>query len=325
MPILKEIGKLNFSEILMNKLKFLSISVAVATLIFTGCGSSDDSTPTVPDVTTQTGTFVDAPVQGLRYKTATQNGLTDAKGNFKYVDGETVEFKLGNLSLGKTTASNFITPYTISDNNDTATNIALLLQNFDGNRSDSNVLDLSKLADYNFTASDFNLSANPTTIKGKIDILFADNNFAQYRDDINNSVLSESDVKNRMDDYINNNAIKFNKKFTVDYLNGKTLYQEYVGFNEPISPYTFNLNNITSFLDENVNPAVTRTGAYRALDGMIRIVDGKIYEYTTDDQSRYNDGINIYTITSIDSDKIVCNVEIPGQKVTVNFYFKNPN
>jgi len=207
----------------MNKLKFLSISVAVATLILTGCGSSDDSTPTVPGVTTQTGTFVDAPVTGLSYTTATQSGFTDVDGNFKYVAGETVEFKLGNLSLGKSVASASMTPYTISDTNDTATNIALLLQNFDGNRINTNVLDLSKLKDYNFTASDFNLSATPATIKGKIEILFADNNFAHYRDDTNNSVLSSSDVKSNMDNFIN--SIGYTKKFTQSYLDTHVFYK----------------------------------------------------------------------------------------------------
>jgi len=457
-------------------IKFIGMSLFLSVLLI-GCGSSSDNTM-ITTTTTETGTFVDAPVKGLYYQTATQNGYTDANGSFKYVKGETIEFKLGTLALGEGTASTLMTPYTISDNNDTAINIALLLQNFDGNRSDTNVLDLSKLKDYNFT-NDFNLSADPTTIQAKIEAIFADNNFAQYRDDTNNSVLSAIDVKNIMDKYItavpeittnliettkttdiedttisvetgfttswldnrtlylvvldteddnnngqtndymivswkfennqmlwyfdgvynstinytlengvlgfttsdgdwekytvtdvsklnleqittnvavswdnmiqsetifltkeaaeakladlqlNTNTISVNTGFTVEWLNGRTLYQEYINYNEPISPYTFNLNNQTSFLDENVNPAVTRTDAYEALDGMIRIVDGKIYEYTigsyVNGNPVYNDGVNIYTITSIDNDKIVCNVQIPGSTTVVYFYFSNPN
>jgi hypothetical protein len=290
----------------------------VASALFVGCNddSSDSSTATA----TETGTFADAPVQGLSYKTATQSGFTDANGDFKYVAGETVEFKLGNLSLGSSVAGDFMTPYTISDNNDTATNIALLLQNFDGNRSNSNTLDLSKLKDYNFTTSDFNLSADPATVQASIETIFADNNFAQYRDDTNNSVLTESDVKTNMDEYIDNNSIAYTKEFTVDYLNAKTLYSNFIDFNEPTKSQVFNLNTQVSFLDENVNPAVTRTDAYQAMDGMIRIVDGKLYEYTTDDNGNYNDGVNIYTITSIDTDKIICSVQIP-EVTTVYFYF----
>ena len=213
----------------MSKIKFLSASLVTATLIFSGCGSSDDSSSTTPTTVTQTGSFVDAPVQGLSYQTATQSGFTDANGTFKYVTGETVEFKLGNLSLGKGTAGTLITPYTIADTNDTAINIALLLQNFDGNRSDLNALDLSKLKDYNFTASDFNLSAAPATMKGKIDTLFADNNFAQYRDDMNNTVLSETDVKSAMDEYINKITTNDDITSIIDNEYSLITYSKFVG------------------------------------------------------------------------------------------------
>ena len=186
----------------MKTSKYLKLSIAgitALTLGLSGCGSSDDDTSSSA---TQTGTFVDSPVQGLHYQTATQNGFTDASGTFKYVTGETVEFKLGNLSLGKAIAGNIVTPYTISDNNDTATNIALLLQNFDGNRSNAGILDLSKLQDYNFSTSDFNLSATPATMKAKIETIFADNSFATYRDNTNNTVLGETDVVTNMNTYI---------------------------------------------------------------------------------------------------------------------------
>ena len=183
----------------MQNIKLLGMSLVVAGLLLTGCGSSDDTT----SGTTQTGTFLDAPVQGLHYQTATQNGYTDENGSFKYIIGETIEFKLGTLTLGKGTASTLVTPYTISNNNDTATNIALLLQNFDANRSNTNILDLSKLKDYNFTTNDITLNADPTTVQAKVEAMFADNNFAQYRDDSNNTVLSASEVKSAMDEYIN--------------------------------------------------------------------------------------------------------------------------
>ena len=87
--------------------------------------------------TTSTGTFIDAPVKGLHYKTATQDGYTNENGEFKYVAGEIIEFKLGTLSLGSVSADGLITPYTLAGDTDIsnpsnkAINIALLLQNFD--------------------------------------------------------------------------------------------------------------------------------------------------------------------------------------------------
>ena len=209
---------------LKKSIKTLLISSAAA-LAIVGCGSSDNSAPGVPlTPTTLTGTFIDAPTQGLSFQTATQNGFTDASGHFKYIAGEEVEFKLGNLSLGKAPAVALVTPYTIAENNDTATNIALLLQNFDGDRSNGGVLDLSKLKDFSFTLSDFNLSVSPATIKGKIQVLFADASFTSFRDNTNNTVLDETAVKTSMDTYIKENSTKFDKKFTQDYLDTVDFY-----------------------------------------------------------------------------------------------------
>lgn len=108
--------------------------VTALSLGFTGCGSSSSDTPTV---TTITGTFIDRPVQGLKYTTATQSGFTNENGRFKYVTGETIEFELGNLSFGTVTAGDLITPCTmtgdenISRPSQKATNIAMMLQSSD--------------------------------------------------------------------------------------------------------------------------------------------------------------------------------------------------
>ena len=43
------------------------------------------------------GVFLDSVVEGVRYRTETQDGLTDATGNFKFKKGETVTFSLGEV------------------------------------------------------------------------------------------------------------------------------------------------------------------------------------------------------------------------------------
>ena len=97
----------------MKKIKSAGLSlVVISTLGFVGCGGGGGSSTPTDD--TQIGTFVDAPVKGLKYVTTTQNGFTNDKGEFKYKAGEKVEFKLGNLSLGKVEAGGLITPYTIA-------------------------------------------------------------------------------------------------------------------------------------------------------------------------------------------------------------------
>jgi len=192
---------------------------AVASLMLIGCGGGSDSTPID---TTQIGTFVDAPVKGLRYITATQNGYTNDSGEFSYKSGETVEFRLGNLSLGTVTAGELITPYTlagdtnISDPSDKATNIAMLLQSFDGNRSNTAMLDVSKLQDANL--SDINISATVSDMTTKIANKFADNSFSQYRDTTNNTPVDATTAKNSMKAYVGEKLVKFDKKFTEEYL-----------------------------------------------------------------------------------------------------------
>ena len=185
----------------MNK-KLLSLAVVSALSIgFSGCGSSSDSSPAVVE-----GTFVDAPVYGLSYKTATQDGFTDASGKFKYIAGETVEFKLGNLSFGTVTAGALMTPYTMAGDTNTsapsttATNIAMLLQSFDSNRSNGNILDLSKLKEYTFT--DVNLSVTTNDMTTKLTNMFADNNFSTFRDTSINAIVSATNANNAMKTYV---------------------------------------------------------------------------------------------------------------------------
>ena len=188
----------------MNK-KLTTVAVSLAVALMSGCGSSggsssnsnDNSTPTI-----KTGTFIDAPIKGVHYKTATQNGFTDAQGHFKYQDGESISFMLGTLSLGQGKAKAELTPYDIVDNNTTAGNIAALLQNFDANRSNANIIDLSKLKDHNFTAEHISIEVPSSELETKITQLLARSDFQQYVDTANNNLITVTAAKQIMDDYI---------------------------------------------------------------------------------------------------------------------------
>jgi len=220
----------------------LSTAVVIS-LGLTGCGggggsSSGTTTPT------KTGVFADAPVEGLSYKTATQSGFTDAQGHFKYKDGETVEFKLGTLLLGKGKAGAFVTPYTISDNNNTiATNIAMVLQNFDANRSNTQVLNLSKLKDFNFSAHDItrdiNISATPSALQSQLYDSLTTGSFPSKLDDTNLTLITETKVKAHMDDYIHQYKNSNITKATADNITKAT--SEYAEGN--IVPFTETATN----------------------------------------------------------------------------------
>ena len=264
-------------------MKMLSLAVITALgLGFNGCGSSssDTDTQTITTDNTQIGTFIDAPVKGLSYKTATQSGLTDENGSFKYISGETVEFKLGNLSLGNTTATSIVTPYTISDNNTTATNIAMLLQNFDSNRSDTAILDLSKLKDYNF--SNINLNSSNSDVESQLTTLLATGEFQTYVDDSNLTLLDSTHATNTMNDYLGINSedttndivtptISVESGFTEEWLDGRTLWLVWMdgGTGQKIEvKATFSNNKITYY---SLDGDMTMEESYTIIDGILSV------------------------------------------------------
>lgn len=90
-----------------------SLSLAIVAVL-SGCGGggSDGAASDNSGSPSQTkvGRFTDSAVGGVTYKTATQSGLTNAKGEFNFIPGETVTFSIGNIELGSTLADVDVTP-----------------------------------------------------------------------------------------------------------------------------------------------------------------------------------------------------------------------
>ena len=101
-----------------------------------GGGSSDDSGDNDPQAL-KTGILVDSAVENVKFETTTQSGSTNSKGEFSYLDGEFIQFSIGNLAFPIVTAQNIITPLTLagvfSVTDQQATNIARLLLSLDEN------------------------------------------------------------------------------------------------------------------------------------------------------------------------------------------------
>jgi hypothetical protein len=91
-----------------------------------GGGSDDDDDD--DDTTVRTGVFIDGPVQGLSYETATQSGVTNANGEFDYINGETVTFSIGGIVLGTADAAAEVSPFDLFGMNPPTTELALRLQ-----------------------------------------------------------------------------------------------------------------------------------------------------------------------------------------------------
>jgi penicillin amidase len=92
-----------------NRKQFLKMLIAMslaALLIMTGCAENDQT-----DYELHTGVFKDSAVQGLKYKTATNDGMTDKNGRFYYCTGEMVTFFVGDIQLGEPApAKPYMTP-----------------------------------------------------------------------------------------------------------------------------------------------------------------------------------------------------------------------
>lgn len=250
-------------------------ATTLAGLMFVGCGGGSSSGSSSSTPTVLTGTFIDAQVKGLHYKTATQEGDTNEAGEFKYLAGETIEFKLGNLSLGSVNADGLITPYTLAgDTNilnpsDKAVNIALLLQNFDADRTDT-MLDVLKLKDMDL--STFSLSDTPATNEGKISTKFADNSFVTTSGVLTPTLIDAQTAKTNLKNNVALSAIKYNKKFTQAYLDQVTLYQVQDGI---IKTHQFR-NNVWLFDDTGsaLVPPTKQEGTYTIdANGELAIID----------------------------------------------------
>jgi len=110
----------------MKKGLILSGIAATAILFISGCGGggggANSETITTNTATTYTGIFIDSRVEGLEYKgNLGSSGTTDEFGHFKFKDGETITFKIGNVILGDITPSPqdpIITPVKLADATD---------------------------------------------------------------------------------------------------------------------------------------------------------------------------------------------------------------
>ena len=78
---------------------------ALTALALGGCGGGGGS-----EDTQREGVFVDSPVQGVRYVTASGSGTTNASGVFVYLAGEIVAFYVGDILLGQTSDKAEVTP-----------------------------------------------------------------------------------------------------------------------------------------------------------------------------------------------------------------------
>lgn len=121
------------------------------------CGGGGSSTqPSSSNSNSNIGTFIDSPVMGLSYETASHSGVTNSAGEFNYADGETVSFSLGGIELGSSLAQDEVTPLDLlgvesideaisTGVMDQLINMLVFLQSLDRDHNSDNGIDLGDL------------------------------------------------------------------------------------------------------------------------------------------------------------------------------------
>ena len=97
----------------MNRYFPFFLAVA-ACLVLAACSGGPAAQPV------RTGVFVDSPVAGLDYDSGSHAGKTTANGEFHYLDGETVVFRIGKLELGRSLGAAQLTPLQLAGSQDPA-------------------------------------------------------------------------------------------------------------------------------------------------------------------------------------------------------------
>ncbi|MFC3120072.1 DM13 domain-containing protein [Agaribacter flavus] len=123
------------------------------------------------DGTVLTGVFIDAAVAGLHFKTDSQEGSTNAEGEFSFISGEKIVFSIGDITFPEVEASEMITPLTVFNTDNTrdprVLNMARLLQTLDQDGTPGNGITITDDAhnqangvSVDFSSNDFDAQVN---------------------------------------------------------------------------------------------------------------------------------------------------------------------
>jgi hypothetical protein len=109
-----------------------------------------------------TGKLTDAAISGVNYSTSSKKaGTTDENGIYNYNHGDTVEFKIGSLNLGKIKATAIVTPINLAgDSSSRLQNLLVLLQSLDLDNEPGNGISIPAAAAA-AVGADINLDSDP--------------------------------------------------------------------------------------------------------------------------------------------------------------------
>jgi hypothetical protein len=121
----------------------------LASVALSACGGGIDAghlLGTPAETPSQTGQFIDSPVQGLGYVTSSGLiGTTDAQGRFHFHPGDTVTFRIAGVDIGSATAGSAVTPASLAGGDEDSarfSNLLVMLQSLDSDGDPDNGITL---------------------------------------------------------------------------------------------------------------------------------------------------------------------------------------
>jgi len=180
----------------MNHLSPFKIMSLLLPVMLSACGGGVNGTESKGALGNYVGQFIDSPVQGLNYLTASGQGITNANGEFNYQQGESVTFSIGDITLPQVSAAAIITPLTLANTSDynhiQVVNIARLLQTLDTDGDPSNGITIDDQA--HSAASGLSLSFDETDFDDKVANLVAN------AGSVNSALIASSDAISHLQD-----------------------------------------------------------------------------------------------------------------------------
>ena len=138
--------------------------------LLSACGGSDNdsgSSAPPPSSYLKTGILTDGPVTGVKYLRTSSSGesiedFTNDKGEFKYAEGDTVRFFIGDVQLGEAIeAKARITPLDLAESENARTNLMVFLQTLDHDGDHSNGIEIKPDIQTALTAVNMNFEQAP--------------------------------------------------------------------------------------------------------------------------------------------------------------------
>jgi len=162
---------------------FIKIMLITISALISGCGGSDScgsklAFGALTSINCEGGNnilkgrFLDSAVEGLEYETPSRVGKTNSNGEFTYLEGELVTFKIYGVPIGSIAGTNLVTPISIAPITgaaDFSMNVLRFLQSIDSDNNLGNGVQLPssspvQMPNFNQSTADFALAMAGTPI-----------------------------------------------------------------------------------------------------------------------------------------------------------------